>query len=95
MVQAESSGLGASEQQRSEQRGAEDDRLRDAERAFEAGDYRELARRLVGLRVTSSPEVAARVQQLARAVVPDRLQLAALAACALILLATVIHYLLP
>jgi hypothetical protein len=73
----------------------EEERLRDAERAFDAGDFRELARRLGLLRAASSPEVAARAQRLARVVVPDRLQLAVLAACSLILLATFIHYVLP
>jgi hypothetical protein len=95
LVQSESSDLRAPDQGSTGEPGGEEQRLRDAERAFDAGDYRELARRLEALRSASSPEVAARVKQLARAVVPDRLQLAVLAACSLILLATFIHYVLP
>jgi hypothetical protein len=94
LVQSESPGLPASEQLPAEPLNAEEARLRDAERAFEAGDYRELARRLNALRAPGSAVIAGREQELARVVTPDWLQLAVLAACSLVLLVTFFHYVL-
>jgi hypothetical protein len=71
---------------------SEDERLRRAERAYERGAYAELGPMLQGLVGARSPEVVERVRRLARARALDSVQLAVLGACALVLLAIVIRY---
>jgi hypothetical protein len=71
------------------------ERLLRAERAFEAGDYRELARRLEGLSDAREPGVTERARELGRVLARDPLLLSVLVLCSLILSAMVVYYALP
>ncbi len=75
--------------------GAAQTRLHNAQRAFELGAYAQLERLLPGLQAQPDSELGQQARRLLRARQVDRVQLAVLAGCALLLAGVIVSYMSP